>query len=82
MADTAVWEYMLRMNNQRVRQYKRQPDDKVFTFSHFLPRAELPAPWGVTEMAKNVGCKELDLQVPYPSPQRPTVASTLAETRA
>ena len=63
MDDMGVWEYMLRMNQQRVRKYKRGPDDKVFTFSHFLPRAELPAPWGVTEMAKNVGCKELDLQV-------------------
>ena len=32
----------------------------VITFSHFLPRTELPYPWGITEMAKAVGCVELD----------------------
>merc|ERR1711934_790655 len=59
-----IWKYMLQLNKTRVdRQYKKKKDDYVFTMSHFLPRAELPYPWGVTEMAKAVGCKELDLQV-------------------
>ncbi|KAK3280851.1 hypothetical protein CYMTET_11335 [Cymbomonas tetramitiformis] len=63
MPDTDVWQYMLNLNRERVRQYKRHPEETVLTCSHFLPRHELPFPWGVAEMAKNVGCKELDLQV-------------------
>ena len=65
--ELSVWEYMLRLNARRVSHaeaYRRKnPHAKVFSMSHFLPRTELPYPWGVSEMAKAVGCKELDLQV-------------------
>mmetsp|Transcript_3134 Transcript_3134/g.7692 ORF Transcript_3134/g.7692 Transcript_3134/m.7692 type:complete len:195 (+) Transcript_3134:186-770(+) len=64
MDDLDVWQYMLKLNHGRVQYpYKKDPDAVVLSLSHFLPRAELPYPWGVAEMAKAVGCKELDLQV-------------------
>jgi hypothetical protein len=39
------------------------PRRVVITASHFLPRAELPVARGVPELAKAVGCKELDAHV-------------------
>ena len=64
-----IWKYMLQLNKTRVdRQYKKKKDDYVFTMSHFLPRAELPYPWGVTEMAKAVGCKVCSPSLPSPLP--------------
>jgi hypothetical protein len=35
----------------------------VISFSHFLPRADANLPEGVPEIRKNVGCKELDMQI-------------------
>lgn len=62
--ESEVWDYFLRLNGTRAAmRLKRRPDDRVFTFSHFLPRADLSVPWGVPEISKGVGCKELDLQV-------------------
>jgi hypothetical protein len=74
MSHLEVWKYMLQLNHTRVKyDYKGsylssigggdQQQPFVFSMSHFLPRHELPFPWGVTEMAKAVGCKELDLQI-------------------
>ena len=78
MSYLQVWKYFLQLNKTRVEyDYKgsyskrlggpihpsKSEDPFVFSFSHFLPRAELPYPWGVSEMAKAVGCKELDLQI-------------------
>ena len=65
-----IWKYMLQLNHTRIKHdykgtYSKSGgiDPHVFSMSHFLPRAELPFPWGVTEMAKAVGCKELDMQI-------------------
>ncbi|QDZ25818.1 putative metallophosphatase [Chloropicon primus] len=63
-----VWKYFLLMNRERVGRdykggYKGPGTPYVFSMSHFLPRAELPYPMGVQEMAKAVGCKELDVQI-------------------
>merc|ERR1712078_443438 len=66
--DESVWDFFLRLNHTRAgpgTRFKRAPGDHVFTCSHFLPRAELPVPWGGAsrDLAKAMGCKELDLQV-------------------
>jgi hypothetical protein len=39
------------------------PPRVVVSASHFLPRAELPYARGVPELAKAVGCKELDAHI-------------------
>ena len=53
----SVW---LRWNEKRVR---RAYDGTVITFSHFLPRRELPFSKYVRGLAKVVGCQRLDEQL-------------------
>lgn len=61
---------MLKMNTPRLGlPYPRTANDIVISFSHFLPRSELPYPSHVTEMAKNVGCLELNLQLDQLQPR-------------
>lgn len=60
-----AWELMLKLNVAHVRPYKRAPDDRVFTLSHFLPYAGLPYPkasCSAPEMAKAVGCTAIGEQ--------------------
>jgi len=69
--DESVWDFFLRLNHSRAgpeaTRFKRGPGDYVFSCSHFLPRAELPVPWGGAsrDLAKAMGCKELDLQIQH-----------------
>lgn len=51
---------MLRFNEARLALPLR---GDVVSFSHFLPRQELPIPGGLAEMAKGVGTVELDEQL-------------------
>ena len=51
---------MLRLNEARLALPLR---GDVVSFSHFLPRQELPIPGGLAEMAKGVGTVELDEQL-------------------
>ena len=70
--DSAVHEYFLNMNKSRVYgiDYAQSSKDRagsgdaptVISFSHFLPRPELPCP-PVHELVKNVGDAGLDEQV-------------------
>ena len=73
-ADADVWRLMQRFNAPRVAavvaaasaappRKPGSPSPVIITASHFLPRAELQMPFGVPEIAKAVGCKELDLQI-------------------
>lgn len=55
-----LWRYMLRLNQ---RSLQVQYPGNVITFSHFLPRADLPYAAHVADMAKSVGCPQLDEQV-------------------
>uniref|UniRef100_A0A7S0N9U0 Calcineurin-like phosphoesterase domain-containing protein n=1 Tax=Pyramimonas obovata TaxID=1411642 RepID=A0A7S0N9U0_9CHLO len=65
MAEESVWSWMLRMNEKSINQYRRpnSSNDIVITASHFLPRTDMPLPPDVPEIAKNIGCKELDVQI-------------------
>lgn len=56
---------MLRLNAPRLAlPYPRSAAaGAVITFSHFLPHRKLPYPAHVPEMAKAVGCAELELQL-------------------
>lgn len=68
-----VAEYMLALNGWRLNAVEKRIEEVrkeglepvVISFSHFLPRVELPYPHGcdTTEMAKAVGCLELEDQV-------------------
>ena len=64
---TAAWQLLLRCNERHVAalEVRTARDDAaiVVSFSHFLPRAELPCSTGVPELRKNVGCKHLDLHI-------------------
>ena len=51
------------LNEAQMRTFKREEGDRVLTLSHFLPRRELPFSTCVPEMAKAVGCLELDEQI-------------------
>ena len=57
-----AWKIMLKLNEAQMRTFKREEGDRVLTLSHFLPRRELPFS-RVPEMAKAVGCLELDEQI-------------------
>jgi hypothetical protein len=52
-----IWQYMLEMNKKRTIPYKRSPEEKVFSFSHFLPRSDMPFEPIHPHVAKSVGCK-------------------------
>lgn len=54
-----AWRFMLSLNAPRL---DIPLHGDVITFSHFLPRQELPIP-GIHEMAKGVGTVELDAQL-------------------
>jgi hypothetical protein len=65
-----VWKYLLDMNETFLDGPRAMPsrgnDDTVITFSHFLPRTELPyhdADDFKYRQAKVVGCKEIDTQL-------------------
>merc|ERR1711920_1018554 len=58
--DNYVWRYMLYLN----RRFLELPyPGTVITFSHFLPRRELPYWTHITGLVKAVGCPQLDPQV-------------------
>eukprot|EP00873_Tetraselmis_striata_P021276 jgi/Tetstr1/441540/TSEL_029770.t1 len=62
--DEEVWKYMLTLNKTRAKNLKANRRGAVcISMSHFLPRTELPYSKYVPELVKNVGCKELDLQI-------------------
>lgn len=61
-----VWEFMTGINEPRLQIVEKEsppngPGD-VITFSHFLPRKELPLP-GVHEMSKASGCLKIEEQL-------------------
>jgi len=62
----AVWEFMTGINEPRMQIVEKhtpaQQTPDVITFSHFLPRKELPLP-GVHEMAKASGCLRTEEQL-------------------
>jgi len=62
----SVWEFMTGLNESRIQiAQKHAPPSglgDVITFSHFLPRKELPLP-GVHEMAKASGCLKVEEQL-------------------
>ena len=66
----AVWEFMTGLNEPRLQIVEKENNGKgngkngvdVITFSHFLPRKELPLP-GVHEMAKASGCLKVEEQL-------------------
>ena len=58
-----AWKILLKLNEAQMRTFKREEGDRVLTLSHFLPRRELPFSTCVPEMAKAVGCLELDEQI-------------------
>eukprot|EP00959_Pyramimonas_sp_CCMP1952_P111339 2329082-Pyramimonas_sp.AAC.2 len=37
-----IWQYFLEFNKKRAAPYKRNADEKVISFSHFLPRSGEP----------------------------------------
>ena len=59
MGYTEAWRFMLSLNESRMT-IPLQGD--IISFSHFLPRQELPIPQ-MHEMAKGVGTVELDKQI-------------------
>ena len=67
----SVWEFMTGLNEARLQLVEKHAPrathgqgggGDVITFSHFLPRKELPLP-GVYEMAKASGCLKLEEQL-------------------
>jgi len=57
--DTQIWKYMMKLNNANLAHLYHST---VISFSHFLPRADLPFPeYG--NAAKTMGCVHLDDQV-------------------
>lgn len=59
-ADMQVWKYMMKLNEP----FLKMPlfGEKI-TFSHFLPRRELPFAAGKKSAVKTVGCEMIDEQV-------------------
>ena len=63
-----VWRFMCKLNVAKLAMIDTHggplgaPSADVVTFSHFLPRKELPLP-GVYEMAKASGCLEIETQL-------------------
>eukprot|EP00406_Dinophysis_acuminata_P057195 CAMPEP_0179280304 /NCGR_PEP_ID=MMETSP0797-20121207/36559_1 /TAXON_ID=47934 /ORGANISM="Dinophysis acuminata, Strain DAEP01" /LENGTH=616 /DNA_ID=CAMNT_0020988957 /DNA_START=114 /DNA_END=1964 /DNA_ORIENTATION=+ len=62
-----VWKWFLKLNDHgigKVLEAQRQAGERgdVISFSHFLPRYDLPWP-GVMGMVKASGCKEIERQV-------------------
>uniref|UniRef100_A0A7S4BN38 Calcineurin-like phosphoesterase domain-containing protein n=1 Tax=Chrysotila carterae TaxID=13221 RepID=A0A7S4BN38_CHRCT len=59
-----AWKFMTGLNESRLEMVKTQSPSTtdVISFSHFLPRKELPLP-GVHEMAKASGCLEIESQL-------------------
>ena len=63
----SVWEFMSGLNEARLQIAEKHAAPAlgsldVITFSHFLPRKELPLP-GVHEMAKASGCLKTEEQL-------------------
>ena len=65
----SVWEFMTGLNEARLQMVEQRApnvakgkEGDVITFSHFLPRQELPLP-GVHEMAKASGCLKVEEQL-------------------
>jgi hypothetical protein len=59
MGDLDAWKFMTKMNEGRLAIPLR---GDVITFSHFLPRKELPLP-RMLDMAKGSGCTHIDTQL-------------------
>ena len=59
-----VWQFMTGLNEARLQIVEQHTAGRcdVITFSHFLPRKELPLP-GVHEMAKASGCLKVEEQL-------------------
>merc|ERR1712060_155372 len=64
-ADTQLWRYMLKLNEQHVfsEPWKHGTEGAIITFSHFLPRRDLPFHMQTVlgmKMAKFQGCEAID----------------------
>jgi hypothetical protein len=62
-----VWQFMTGLNEARLQIVEKHAAEHggagdVITFSHFLPRKELPIP-GIHEMAKACGCPMVETQL-------------------
>lgn len=65
VSDMDVWQVMLKLNTAAVRRVQQHalPQDTVISMSHFLPHSQLRWSPGFYELAKAVGCKELQHQL-------------------
>lgn len=58
--DMQLWKYMLRLNEEHL---KWPMMGTVISFSHFLPRQDLPLDPEAAGMVKTCGCTDIDAQV-------------------